>query len=227
LPRNLAGMLAATLLMPGLRAPLAAEWSGYASIGSDYIFRGASLLDSGPALQLGGEVHFAEYLVAGAAAARVDQEWLYQVDTPDHLELDVYAGAEFGCGPRCHARLLLTHYAFPGPGTRDWTEASASVSYADRIGASLAWGPEGLGSRRSARTLEAWVQQPLSRYTSVEAGYGSIAIGGFDYWYAHAGISHRVDRFVFDLSEHWSSPSLRRFEQDHNQHLVLTISTAF
>jgi len=206
----------------------AAQWSGYASIGSDYIYRGASLVDSAPSLQGGIEGRFDEHFIAGASAVKIDHQWVYQVNVPDHLQLNFYTGAAFDCGTHCRTRLLVSRYVYPGAGTSNWSEATAAVAFYDRIGVSLSWSPHGLGSHEIVRSYESWLQEPLSRNTSLELGYGRVLIGDLNYWYAHAGLSHRFDRFVVDLTEHWSDRGLQRFALDkHSRRLVLTISTGF
>jgi hypothetical protein len=207
---------------------VAMDWTGYASIGTDYIYRGVSLLDSGPAVQGGVEGRFADNFIVGASAVRIDRQWLYSQDVPDHVQLDFYAGADFGCGPYCRARVLVSRYEFPGPDTRDWTEGTASVEFFDRLGISYSWSPEGLGSSIITRTTEAWLQQPFSLTTSAELGYGRVVISRFNYWYAHVGVSHRIGRFVFGLTQYVGDPGLKHLLFDgHSNRLVLTVSTAF
>src|SRR5581483_7286453 len=132
----------------------ASEWNGYLSVGSDYVYRGVSLLDSGPSLDGGIEGRFGEAFVVGASAARVDRQWAYQQQVSNHLQLDFYGGADFGCGAYCRARVLVSRYAFPGSGARDWFEATGSVSLFDRGGVSASWSPHGLGSRERTWTFE-------------------------------------------------------------------------
>src|SRR5580765_2164572 len=103
-------------------AAAAADWSGYASIGTDYIYRGVSLIDSGASLQGGVEDRFAEHFIIGATAANNDRQWAYQQYVSNHLQLDFYAGADFACGAHCRARMLVSRYVFPGSDTRDWSE---------------------------------------------------------------------------------------------------------
>jgi uncharacterized protein (TIGR02001 family) len=128
----------------------AMDWTGYASIGTDYIYRGVSLLDSGPALQGGVEGSFAGNFIVGASAVRIDRQWVYYQDVDDHVQLDFYGGADFGCGPHCRARVLFSRYEFPGPDTRDWSEVTAAVELFDRVGLSYSWSPEGW-VRKSSR----------------------------------------------------------------------------
>ena len=206
----------------------AMDWTGYASIGTDYIYRGVSLLDSGPALQGGVEGSFAGNFIVGASAVRIDRQWLYYQDVDDHVQLDFYGGADFGCGPHCRARVLFSRYEFPGPDTRDWSEVTAAVELFDRVGLSYSWSPEGLGSKVITRTTEAWLQQPFSQATTVEVGYGRVEISRFNYWYAHAGVSHRIGSFVFGLTQYVGDPGLEHLLLDsHSNRLVLTVSTAF
>ena len=53
-------------------------------------------------------------------------------------------------------------------------------------------------------------------------------ISRFNYWYAHVGVSHRVGRFVFGLTQYVGDPGLKHLLLDsHSNRLVLTVSTAF
>jgi uncharacterized protein (TIGR02001 family) len=217
------------VLAPARHARAAeAEWDGYASVASDYVYRGVSLLDSNPNLQAGFESHVGDNFLIGAWATNVDHQWLYTSRVSGHVELNLYTGADVSCGPQCRARFIVTAYVFPGSATRDWQEATASVAFAERVGASFSWSPHGLGSWASSRTLEAWYVQPLSRNTSLTVDAGNVSIRSFDYWYARAGVSHRFDRWVVDLSRYVSDPAFRRIGFDeHTQRFVLSISTAF
>jgi uncharacterized protein (TIGR02001 family) len=207
---------------------VAAEWNGYASAGTDYIFRGVSLLDSGPSFQGSVEGRFDDAFVAGAWVANVDRQWLYQRRVPDHVELNLYTGFDFGCGEHCRMRVLVTGYEYPGPDAHNWIETSASVALFERVGAAFSWSPHGLGTNTTTRTADVWFVQPLSGQTSVALDGGEVWIGSHEYWYGRAGISQRLGRFVLDLSHYWSDPKFRRFGLDeHSERFVLSVSTAF
>lgn len=206
----------------------AADWNGYVSLGSDYIYRGVSLLDSGPSFQASVEGRLDETIVVGAWAANVDRQWLYQRRVPDHVELNLYTGLDFGCGTQCRMRVLVTGYTYPGPDAHNWVESSGSIAFFERFGASFSWSPHGLGTGTSTRTVEAWCVQPLTRQTSFALDGGQLWIGRNNYWYGRAGISQRVSRWLFDLSHYWSDPKYRRFGLDeHSERFVLSVSTAF
>jgi uncharacterized protein (TIGR02001 family) len=228
-PRRLVVACGATMLLCLASDPAAAaDWTGYGSIGSDYIFRGVSLLDSGPSFQGSVEGRFDDTFVVGAWAANVDRQWLYQRRVPDHVELNLYTGFDFGCGSQCRIRVLATGYEYPGPDAHNWVETSASIALFERLGASFSWSPHGLGTGTSTHAAEAWLVQPLTRQTSLAVDGGEFWIGSNNYWYGRAGISQRVDRWVFDLSHYWSDPKYRRFGlDDHSQRFVFSVSTAF
>lgn len=216
------GLLAAT------HAAHAAEWNGYASIGTDYVYRGVSLLDSGPALQGGVEGRFDDAWLLGADATRIDRQWTYREAVPDHLQLELHTGADFACGANCRARVLFARYFVPGTSGRDWSEASASLALFGRGGVAVSYSPHGFGLSLRTRSAEIWLQQPLPAHAVLELSYGRVAVDRFDYGYARAGVSRRFGRVVADLAVHWSEPSLRRLVEDqHQQRLVLTLSTAF
>jgi hypothetical protein len=207
----------------------AADWTGYATLASDRMSRGVSLVETGPALGAGAEGRFDGGFVAGASAARVQREWWYRGDVSGRLEVDVYAGADFALGDSWRARAIATRYFFPGSSyARDWNEFTASLAFEDRAGASFAWSPRGLGSPYATRTSEAWASQALGRAASVELAAGNVSLGGFGYWYARAGVSRRVGRFVVDVAYHAADPDLRRFGfDDRSRRAVVSISTAW
>jgi len=206
----------------------AGDWNGYVSLSSDYMYRGVSLLDSGPGLQGSIEGRFQDRFVVGAWAANIDHQWYEQTARTD-TEINLYAGFDFGCGTRCRARVIVTDYVFPGGSNRDWQEATLSVAFAERIGAAVSFSPHDFGAGgKSTRAVEAWFVQPISRDTSVTLDAGNAWLGSFDYWYARAGISRKVDRWVFDLSHYWSDPTYRRYGfDDRSKRLVVSVSTAF
>jgi hypothetical protein len=70
--------------------------------------------------------------------------------------------------------------------------------------------------------------QPLTRETSLAADAGKVWLGSFPYWYARAGVSHRVGRWVFDVSHYWSDPKYVRYGfDDKRKRFVASVSTAF
>ena len=233
-PARGAAWLRACVVIALCAAPLCAraadgiEWNGYATLATDYVYRGLSLLDSGINVQGSVEARIDDRFVAGVWATNIDREWQYYRELSDHLEVNGYAGVDFGCGGRCRARFLVTRYTYPGSDAESWNEATASIGFAERIGASFSWSPRGLGFDRPLRTVEGWYVQPLTRSTSVEIDGGKLTAAGHGYWFSRAGISHRIDRFVFDLSHYWSDPKYRRVGlDDRSQRFVLSVSTAF
>ena len=222
------GLVVAASALIWVAPAVALDFNGYASIGSDYVYRGVSLLESGPSVQGGIEAHAGPYFVAGVSAATIDRQWAYQSDEADHVQLDTYAGADFGCGPHCRARVLYSRYTFPGPDDRNWSEATAALAFFDRAGISYSYSSNGLGTYWPTRTWESWFQQPLSRAATLELGYGRVLVRGFDYWYAHAGASYRFNRVVVDLTENFGDDSLQHLMPGRSvNRLVLTLSTAF
>jgi uncharacterized protein (TIGR02001 family) len=203
-------------------------WNGYLSVASDYMYRGFSLLDDRPSLQGGAEARVDETFVFGAWAGNINRQWLYEHRISDQVEANLYGGVDVGCGASCRARLVVTRYVYSGSESRDWNEATASIALAGRVGASYSYSPRGLGTLNATRTGEIWFVQPLTRSTSLEADGGKLWIGGFDYWFARAGVSHRIDRWMVGVSHYWSDPNYRRFGfDDHSKRFVVSVSTAF
>jgi uncharacterized protein (TIGR02001 family) len=220
------GALVSSWSLPACATSL--DWNGYLTLASDYVYRGVSLLDRAGSVQGGVEARIDDRFVVGAWGANVDRQWLYQRDVDSHLGVNLYAGADLGCGERCRARVLFTRYTFPGSSAPGWHEASASIAFAERVGLAASWSPHGLGTNRSTHTLEGWYVHPLSRATSLEADFGELWYGTRKYWYARAGITRRVGRWVVGLSQYWSDPTYRRIGlDDRSRHTVVSVSTAF
>jgi uncharacterized protein (TIGR02001 family) len=218
-------VLGAIVAMPSARG---ADYTGYATVASDSMFRGVSLVDGGLALQFGGEGRFDHGLVVGAWASRADYQWLYEGHLSGRVEANVYAGFDFACGSACRTRIVVSDYVFPGSDTNDWKEITASIGFFERFGASWSYSPHGLGSQESTRTVEAWVVQPLTRNTSIAADAGKVWLGSFPYWYTRVGASHRFGRWVVDVSHYWSDPKYVRYGfDDRRKRLVASLSTAF
>lgn len=206
----------------------AADWTGYASIATDNIERGVSVLDDGLALQLGTEGRFDDLWVAGAWAARAQRQWWLFGDVSSAVELNVYGGVDFACGDDFRVRATAARYLFPGSDAREWSEVTGGVAWRERIGASFAYSPRGLGSSYATRTTEGWIAWPLTRALTAELDYGNVSIERFDYWFAKAALSRKLDRVVVELAYHWADPQLRRFGfDDRSRRAVVTVSTAW
>ncbi|MDB6099891.1 MAG: hypothetical protein JWN58_2594 [Gammaproteobacteria bacterium] len=116
------------------------QWGGSLSITSDYIVRGVSRTNYGPALQ--GDLHYysGSGFVAGlfASNTKFDPE-----DRPD-VEVDAYLGFAWTLDSDWSGRILASHYTYPwspaGSGY-DYDEFDVTVVFQEWLSATLAYSP--------------------------------------------------------------------------------------
>jgi len=89
----------------GVQPNLAFESAGIPQNGN-FLFTGVenALYQDGPAATIahGSPSRIMRY---DLQTGQLDRQWLYYQDVNDNVQLDFYAGADFGCGPNCRARL--------------------------------------------------------------------------------------------------------------------------
>jgi len=107
-------------------------FSWNAAITSDYLFRGVSQTDEGPALQLGVDFSFGSGFYIGAWASNVD----FGSGGPD-IELDTYIGWNHDLSDDWNLDLAINRYNYLGASSSfddgDYNEFLAVLSYADTI----------------------------------------------------------------------------------------------
>jgi uncharacterized protein (TIGR02001 family) len=116
----------ALLAVPALG--VRAELSATVAIASDYVWRGVSQTDEGPALQLGAEYAHDLGFYVGVWGSSVDYD--EDVDDPARVEVDLYAGwrGETGWGLGWDVGVL--RYLYPDTTEDfDYTEWVVSLSY--------------------------------------------------------------------------------------------------
>jgi len=111
---------------------------------SDHLWRGISQTDEDPTLQ--GEFKwispFGAYV--GTAASGVD----YGPGSP-HVEVDYYAGYQFGIDSFMHLDARLSHYSYPGDSDFAWNELSTTTTLFDSWKVGLNYSPRmGSGDSR-------------------------------------------------------------------------------
>lgn len=181
------------------------RWSGSLAVTTDYVYRGISQTDGQPAAQVGFQ-YASGGLSAGAWASNVD---LREESDPTY-ELDLHAAYGWRLGSDWLARLGIVHYEYPDhAGDYDYDEVTASVSFQERVTASIAWSPNtsryGNGtfvSDRSALAYELALLQPIGPNWSVCAGIGYYDLTdlfdtGYTYW--NAGVAFTWHSLQIDL----------------------------
>jgi uncharacterized protein (TIGR02001 family) len=189
-----AGVVFLLSLIIGIPHSVGADvWGGSAGVTSDYIVRGISRSDDGPALQL--DVHYSNNagFLAGlfASNTRIDPE------QPNDVELDAFVGFAWNAGSDWRGKILASHYAYPwnrAGSEYDYDELDLDLAFRDWLDLSLIYSPNaprympyrGFISVTS-KSAEIDLQRPLLHRLSATGGVGYSYFDGPDpmgyvYW---------------------------------------------
>lgn len=196
---------AASLPVMTAQADEDAGWwyGGSLAATSDYVFRGVSQTDEGPAIQASVDIGHSSGFYAGIWASNVD------FDAPDgiDIELNFYVGWTFEFEDESEVDLQLVRYQYPGanPGYGiNYNELIAAYSFLDYYTATVAYSNDFLNSGESAFYYHAGAEFPLGvgeLNLTLGAGFNDIsALAGSDYWDYQLGISRSFGMINADLS---------------------------
>ena len=160
------------LLVPLLICGYArAEVTGFASLMSDYRYRGVSLSAQKPALQAGINFDHASGLYAGAAASNVDLD-----RGAEGLGALIYGGYAHPIGTRASWDVGVVTYVYPSPQRApdySYTEAYVGLSL-DRVNARVYYSGDYYGTGVSTVYAEFNVAQPVSERVTLLAHVGYL-----------------------------------------------------
>jgi uncharacterized protein (TIGR02001 family) len=179
--------------------------SANVALTSDYVFRGISLSDNGPAIQ-GGFDYESELFYAGVWSSSV----------VEGMELDLYAGFTPSTGP-IDWDLGLIGYFYPGADDDgaefDYYEllvgASADLTEQFTFGGALYFSPENFGDTGEALYLEINGAYAVSDAFAINAAYGNQNIE------EPAGPGTEDDYNTWNIGATWA---LHGFELDFRYH---------
>ena len=227
--------LCAALLLTSLAlAPshlFAAQFTGYVSLTSDYVYRGVTRSDSHGAAQLGADVSFDSGFYAGAWASTVDigNGVTNQRDT----EINYYAGYSYQMSDRWTIGGVIVAYRFPGAfGGLDYDheEYTISVNFDDRWWFEYSQAPDYYRTGTQTHNYEVFADWPLSGQFSLSAGVGhfdvsDFVVDGYTYW--QLGISRPLGRLDFDLRYHDTSRWVPRISNPDRAEARLALTARF
>lgn len=219
------------------------ELSANVSLTTDYVFRGFSQTDEGPAIQGGFDATYGIFY-AGVWASNLDFG-AAPVGTGDaaNIEIDWYGGITPTLG-RFDLDLGVIYYSYPNardlPGAElDFWEFKAGVSHTifNDLGVSttIYYSPEFTGEIGDNWTIETSLEKPLGHGFTLSgtfgSQYGDESDGGFDYYYWNVGVSKEFrDKFTLDV-RYWDTADLNGcstaspFQCD--ERIVGTLSASF
>jgi uncharacterized protein (TIGR02001 family) len=206
-----AGLLAACMLMPAAASAqgLPGELSANVALTTDYVFRGISQTDNGPAIQ-GGFDYTQDMFYIGTWGSSVD----FGDDTT--MELDIYAGVSPTIN-NINLDFGVIYYAYPdspelATGSQDFVElyggASVPIGSMLEVGGSVAYSPDFYGEIGDAFYYQLTAAVDLSEQTGIEGfgidgGYGFSRFNddmlGDDYDDWNIGVTASFVGLDFDL----------------------------
>lgn len=205
--------LVVAFLLSLTAASMGAEVSGYVALRSDYVKRGVSQSDSGPAAQLGIDFVFANGFFAGIWGSTTDIE-----NGPTRRrdkETNVYAGYARDVSDTWSITGHVVAYRYPGQtGSVDYNyeEYSAGVSYDDRFWLEYSHTPDLYNTGESARNVDLHVELLATRHWAFGGGGGyndTSDLTGSTYWYWHLGMTGSFRYADIDIRFHDTSRWVR------------------
>lgn len=201
-------LAAAALVLPALPVN-AAEFSGYVTLTSDYVWRGVTQSEGDPAVQLGVEASFDSGVYAGLWGSTVD------INTGDDrqrdTEINYYLGYSLDLASRWVLGTTVVIYTYPGqtgPFNYNYEEYAVSVNYDDRAWLEYAYSPGYYGFDIDSHNVELITEWPAGEHLIVSGGAGYFDFSSplddaYAYW--NLGITWPVNRFSVDLRYHDTS----------------------
>lgn len=222
------------------------ELSANVALTTDYIFRGASQTEEGPAIQGGFDVTY-KMFYAGVWASNLDFGGDGNGNDVANIEIDVYAGLTHKFGA-VEADLGVIYYAYPGAedagAELDYVEIKFGLSgnLTEKIGLSgtLYYSPEYTGETGETLTYEGGISIALGTYGRFSPTFtGTIGYtdflddafeaGSYTYWNAGVEVGF-AEKFTLDL-RYWDTDvdSTNTFlgEDGTDERFVATVSASF
>ena len=195
------------------------SWGGSLALTSDYVYRGLSQTEGRPAVQ--GEVHVRSESgwSLGMRASTVNRGQ----SSGARSEIDLQLAQSWSFGSDWSLQLSANHYFYPDDNRSqpyEYDEFVASLSYQNRLTATLAWSPntsrfghEVFVRDQTARSYELTALQPLSPSWSLFSGAGYHDLNELfatGYWYWNAGVTYCLGNLQIDLSHIDTDHTARR-----------------
>ena len=197
--------LFAVVILNGLLLPQAsnaADFTGIASLTSEYIYRGLAQSDGDPAVQFGLDYEFDTGMFVGAWASTIDlQSGVGERET----ELDYYVGYHYESQGPLTATLTVLRYTYPGQTgshSYDHNELLLSATWRERYSIEYGYTNDLFGLDRIGRHWELRSEWPVANAWVVSAALGRndlSAIGVSEYLHWDVGASARISYFALDL----------------------------
>lgn len=198
---------------------------------TNYIFRGISQTDGGPAIQAGVDFEHSTGVFGGLWGSNVEFQRDQQVDNPRNIELNYYFGFNWLLNPSWSAVYSVTYYSYPSSSVdADFIEFTATASFEDHIFATVSYSPDGYFSDSTTINYEVGGQYPLFERFMIGAHLGVFDFKDsrfrtYKYW--DIGISGGFRFVMIDLRYHDTNSAARESFHDYvaDSEWVFSIST--
>jgi uncharacterized protein (TIGR02001 family) len=226
-------LLATALVFFVLPVASAAEFTGYAVLTSDYVWRGVTQSDGDPALQLGGDVFFSSGWFLGAWASTVDID-----NGPTRhrdRELNLYTGYAYDVSSLWRVSARVVSYQYPrqtGNVDYNYVEYSLATNYDDRVWLEYSYSPDLYNTNLDSHNVEAYAEWPLKGNWSIGAGAGyydlsELSGNGYGYW--QLGVTGSFQYADIDFRFHDTNRSAAYVSTDERsaQRVAVTVKVSF
>ena len=237
-------LLAATPALAQEKSMIPGTFSANVALTSEYLFRGLSQTDDGPALQGGFdyEVNVAKPVAvyAGVWASNVDFGEASTVDGAN-IEIDLYGGLKGNFGDTGFSwNAGFIYYAYPGADSSlnyDFWEIQGAVGYDFGVAAvtgSLNYSPENFGKSGDASYYKLAVDVPVpavkglsfSGYVAKQYIDKTAVFGTADYVEWNLGVTYNVLGW-FDASINYSDTDVSPDTDGKGEAVLFTVSRSF
>ena len=220
------------------------SFSANVTLTSDYVYRGVTQTNEGPALQGGFDYSHASGFYLGVWASNLEFNGEDTTNDPS-LEIDVYGGmsGEFQNGLGWDVGALYYIYPDQNEDTAndyDFLELYGSLSYTwdteyqPTADIGVAYSPDFYGEDDTGIWVHGGLGFSIPDMVDpyVQVGYqdvdGDKSTDGFDYTYYAIGVSKTIDILTFDLSwQDSDSPVCDGGDDDFCEAVVFSISSSF
>lgn len=194
------------VLLLGSQFSLAAEFSGYVTLTSDYVKRGVTQSDGNPAFQIGADFNFENGLFLGVWGSTVDIA--NGPSTQRDVEINYYAGYVFNASNSWQFSVGAVAYDYPGQSgffNYNYEEYSLGANFDDRVWLEVAYSPDLYNTGLSSTNVDLFAEWPINSVWAIAGGagyYDTSNLTGSAYQYWQLGITASLRYADIDLRVH-------------------------
>jgi uncharacterized protein (TIGR02001 family) len=201
---------------------------------SDYVVRGFSQTQGGPAIQAGASYASDRGWTAGIWGSNVD--FVGSNAPPDgaRTEYDLYLGRAWLFGERWSADATVVRYAYPGtlPGIGyDYSELVLALHYGQAITATICYSNDAFGTGHDGVLYEIGAQYPLAHGVELSGRFGDYRLARAfapDYRYYSIGLERNFGKLTVSGRYHDTDGAAERIWGDAaGARFTLQLSVAF